>query len=183
MNGEPVILTPRLRLRPVRERDLPDLLATHRIDAVNQYLPYATWRGMEDAQTWYARLREREASGAARYFAITLPAAAERAIGHALLFGFSKDDGRAEFGYALNHAFHGQGFGSEAARGVVDHAFSALALRRLEAAADARNLASHRLLLGLGFQHEGRQRQHHWSKGTLVDLNLYGLLREEWTPR
>lgn len=183
MTDQTILTTPRLRLRPLRERDLPDLLATHRVAAVNQYLPYATWRGMEDARTWFARVRQREAAGSALYFAITLPAAAERAIGHALLFGLSKDDGRAEFGYALDRAFHGQGYGGEAAEALVAHAFAALDLRRLEAAAEARNLASHRLLLRLGFRHEGCQRQHHWNKGVLADLNLYGLLRDEWRPR
>jgi len=89
---------------------------------------------------------------------------------------------RAEMGYWLGKPFWNQGFGSEAARAVIAHGFGALGLNRVYATHLVRNPASGRVMQKAGMTREGRLRQH-VRKGTVYeDLEMYGILRQEWTP-
>jgi ribosomal-protein-alanine N-acetyltransferase len=73
-----------LLIRLVTEADLPALLVVNSDDAVTRYLPYASWRGMEDARNWYARMSALQAAGTALQFAI-LERRSGTAIGSCLL--------------------------------------------------------------------------------------------------
>src|SRR5687767_4883923 len=63
---------------------------------------------------------------------------------------------------------------------VLSHAFGAWGIRRLEAEVNPGNEASNRLLQSLGFTHEGLLRKRWVAKGAAYDVNVYGLLAEEW---
>src|SRR5256886_12460553 len=60
-----------------------------------------------------------------------------------------------EIGYWLGVSYWGQGYATEAARAVIDHAFEDLGLERLEAGARVSNPASRRVLEKCGFQWSG----------------------------
>ena len=104
----PELLTPRLLLRLVQEADLTDLLAVHADEEVNRYLPYVTWRGMADAQAWYAKVLQRRREGSAMQFVLQQQAGG-RVIGGCLLFRFEPESGLAELGYALGRRDWGEG--------------------------------------------------------------------------
>jgi [ribosomal protein S5]-alanine N-acetyltransferase len=74
----------------------------------------------------------------------------------------------------------GQGLMREALTALISQAFGAYGLRRLEAEVNPANVASNALLRGLGFQHEGLLRKRWVAKGAAYDVNIYGLLGEEW---
>jgi RimJ/RimL family protein N-acetyltransferase len=63
---------------------------------------------------------------------------------------------------------------------LLDYAFRALGLRRLEADVDPRNSGSMRVLERLGFRHEGLLRERWKVNGELQDSVLLGLLEREW---
>jgi RimJ/RimL family protein N-acetyltransferase len=173
------ITTQRLALRLVREEDLPSLLEMNADDAVTRYLPYESWRGMEDAREWLGRAVARLAAGEAWQFVI-VQRASGRVIGSCLLFHFDLPNGLAELGYLLGREHWGAGYMREAAAALIDFAFGTVGLRRLEAQIDPRNEASARLLERVGFIKEGHLRQRWVSKGEISDSGLYGLLRSEW---
>ncbi|HEV3426497.1 MAG TPA: GNAT family protein, partial [Paraburkholderia sp.] len=86
---------------------------------------------------------------------------------------------RAEIGFCLQRRQWGKGYMSEAAAAVVEHAFEAVKLNRIEADIDPRNTASARVLERLGFVREGLLRER-WIVGDEVtDSALYGLLRSD----
>ena len=60
-----------------------------------------------------------------------------------------------DLGFALLPEYVGQGYASEAARGVMSHAKNALGVGRLYAIVRRGNDRSIRVLDGLGFRHEG----------------------------
>jgi [ribosomal protein S5]-alanine N-acetyltransferase len=171
--------TPRLVLRPVNESDLPDLLHINGDEAVTQYLPYAAWAGLEDGQAWLARMHSLQATGTAQQLVMQHQADG-RVVGTALLFKFDEGSARAEIGYLVGREHWRQGFAREALRGLCNHAFGNLALRRLEAEVNPANLASHQLLRQLGFIEEGRLRQRWVAKGCAYDTYLFGCLATEW---
>ncbi|AKT52825.1 hypothetical protein ADJ73_12255 [Arsenicicoccus sp. oral taxon 190] len=87
----------------------------------------------------------------------------------------------AEIGYILDPAFHGQGYGREIAAAGLDRCFRELGVRRATAGLYADNLASARLLSGLGLRLEqyGVRDSWHPDHGW-VDGATYGLLAREW---
>lgn len=171
--------TKRLVLRLVRDEDLAQLLDINADDIVTRYLPYESWRGMDDAQAWMGRAQARLAAGEAWQFVMVLRESG-RVIGSFLLFHFDRPNGRAEIGYLLGREHWGAGYMQEAAAAVVDYAFGPAGLRRLEAEIDPRNDASARLLERVGFVKEGHLRERWATKAEVSDSGLYGLLRSEW---
>ncbi|PZF77136.1 N-acetyltransferase [Aestuariivirga litoralis] len=63
--------------------------------------------------------------------------------------------GSGELGYWLAEPHWGQGYGTEAARALTDHAFEVLEREELVASYHIGNAASRRILLGLGFVETG----------------------------
>ncbi len=63
---------------------------------------------------------------------------------------------------------------------MLEHGFSVLGLRRVFAVHFTGNPASGRVMRKLGMTHEGRLRQHDVKWGERVDLEVYGILPEEW---
>ena len=173
------IASDRLLQRRVEERDLADLLVVHNDDEVTQYLPYQTWHTIADAQAWHARISGLQADGKSLQFVI-VEQASSRVIGASVLFNFDPASARAEVGYVLGKAHWGQGLMQEALVALLAFAFDELKMRRIEAFADARNIASDRLLRRLGFTCEGTMRQRSVLKGAARDSTVYGLLRDEW---
>jgi ribosomal-protein-alanine N-acetyltransferase len=168
----------RLVVRPVAESDLPALLQVNADDDVTRFLPYATWSSMADARAWYGRMAGMQAAGSGLQFVVA-DKRTGTAVGTCLLFRFEESSARAELGYVLGRAHWGAGYMHEALGALIDHAFDAMALRRLEAEVDPRNISSVRLLRRLGFTREGLLRQRWVDKGEAKDVEVYGLLRHE----
>jgi len=178
----------RLLMRRVRRRDLPTLLAVNGDDDVTCYLPYASWRSMNEARDWYRRMDKMQSDGTALQW-VLVEKVSRSAIGTCLLFRFDAASARAELGYVLGRSHWHQGYMREALQAVIDTAYRCMALRRLEAEVDTRNPRSAALLRKLGFTQEGLLRQRWVAKGEVKDVEIYGLLRHEWaqaallTPR
>lgn len=174
--------TERLVVRLLAEADLTDLLEVNSNQEVTALLPYATWTSTADAQAWLQRMRGIEATGLALQFVIALKSTGQ-AIGTCLVFRFEEGSARAELGYALGRAHWGRGLMHEALSALLGAAFATMGLRRLEAEVDTRNGASARVLQRLGFAKEGLLRQRWVTKGEVKDVEMYGLLRDEWVGR
>lgn len=175
------IFSQRLELRLVGYRDLHALLKIHRVEEVNRYLPFTTWQDMSDAEQWYAKVRQRHRDGEALQWVIC-DRAGGQVYGSCVCFGYEPPHQRLEIGYCLGIDHRGRGFAKEAVTRLLGYAFEELDMRRIDARVDPRNNASNALLAALGFTLEGCQRQRQLLKGELVDTNLWGLLRAEWTP-
>ena len=67
--------------------------------------------------------------------------------------------GEVELGYRLCLEHWGKGYATEAVRAMLQWAYGALDLNRVEAELDTRNAASARVLEKLGFEREGLRRE------------------------
>lgn len=76
----------------------------------------------------------------------------------------------------------GGGKGLAFVTALTDHGFSSLNARKIWLDASGENLRAARVYQQAGYTLEGRQRAHWWrpSLGRVVDVLLFGLLREEW---
>jgi RimJ/RimL family protein N-acetyltransferase len=176
--------TERLTLRLVAATDMSDLMEVNGDPQVTRYLPYRAWSGLADAQAWYDRMATRAQANESWQW-VVVQRSTGRVIGTCLVFGFDWPSQRAEVGYVLGQSHWGAGIMYEAMVALVDYLFDEAKFRRLDAAADARNLASCKLLERLGFVREGLLRQHSLQHDELPDMALFGLLRDEraWQRR
>lgn len=174
------IETQRLIIRLVEEKDIASLFEVNGDDEVTLYLPYETWKTIEDGNSWYERMCSLQATDTVLQFVI-VEKESDRVIGSCLLFRLEEASARAEIGYVMGRAYWQKGFTFETLSGLIKYAFEDCALRRLEAEIDPRNIASNKLLLKLGFKKEGMLRQRYFAKGEISDSNIYGLLSEEFS--
>lgn len=77
----------------------------------------------------------------------------------------------------------GRGYGKEAVGLLVDHLFRSRSVERVGATVDVDNVASYRLLEGLGFRREGTLRSALFHHGRWHDVLVYGVTRPEWLSR
>jgi [ribosomal protein S5]-alanine N-acetyltransferase len=167
--------TTRLRLRVYREADIPELvplIGAREIAATTGRIPHPY--SEKDAREFLATIEtDREVR-----LAVTLRDTG-RLIGGVGLRTFDPHD-QAELGYWIGVPYWGNGYATEAAREMLRYGFEELKLHRIFANHFSGNPASGRILQKLGMRHEGCQRQHFRKWDQFVDLELYGLLREEW---
>lgn len=88
----------------------------------------------------------------------------------------------ATLGYWMGAPYAGKGLMSSAVRAAIQFSFTSLRLHRLEAACLPHNLASIRLLEGVGFQREGYARAYLRINGLWQDHLLFGLLATDPIP-
>ena len=137
---ESPLLTPRLRLRPLRARDVPVLALIGASDAVRQNLtialePAAPSRGTEAFVA--ERRKDRVSIGAGGYRAITEAGTA------------------VEFALWLGERDWGRGYGTEIAHALIDRAFGRPEVMEVCAAVRVTNARARRLIEKCGFQLRG----------------------------
>ena len=142
-----VLETERLVLRGPRPDDaeaLAHLINDRRIAVNTARIPYPY--SVADAEQFIGAANRPDGEAA---FLITLD---DALIGGC---GVAQSDSGPELGYWVGVPFWGQGFATEAARAVIDHAFGTLGHEVLEAGARVSNPASRRVLEKCGFQWTG----------------------------
>jgi [ribosomal protein S5]-alanine N-acetyltransferase len=90
------------------------------------------------------------------------------------------DHQRAELGYWIGLPYWGHGYATEASRAMMQYGFEELSLIRIYAQHFGNNPASGRVLTKLGMRYEGCQRQHICKWEEILDLELFGITRQEW---
>lgn len=177
-----LILTdqPALRLRPLRVEDSPELFAA--IDRNRVWL--RTWLPWVDAS-----------NSVLHALAFIEFVHRERAAGHRLTCGLffkgrligvagphslDRANRSCQIGYWLDQAHTGRGFMTSAVRALIDHAFTALQLHRVEIRAAPGNHASQAICERLGFVREGVLRDAEWLYDHYVDLTVNSLLLPDW---
>ena len=109
-------------------------------------------------------------------------AATGEVIGAGSLGIRSREFGQGEIGYVVRSDYWGRGYGTEAARLLLEFGFTTLGLHRIFATCDPRNLASARVLEKIGMRYEGRLRDTMLIRDGWRDSLIYSLLEHEWQP-
>ncbi len=178
--GAPTLATERLSLRELRLDDAGAVAEGAGDKRVAKYLiqvpsPYP----VALARRWVtARIAWWE-DGRGATLAITRRTQTRQLLGTVSLRVFARDR-RAELGYWLSANAWNFGFATEACRAIVDFGFRELGLARIYAQVLSGNTASEHVLDKLGMTREGAKRQHIKKGKKLLDVVLYGLLRDEW---
>jgi ribosomal-protein-alanine N-acetyltransferase len=174
-----ILTTPRLTLRWVDEGDAAALFALFSDPQVTRYWSMPPWTSIAQAEQSIRDSLEAYRTGTSLRFGIVIKETGQL-VGHLKLYDFSDANRRCDIGYALLPACWGKGYLSEALTAILDYAFSALDMNRIEADIDPRNAASQKLLERMHFQREGYMRERWIVNGEICDTAFYGLLKRDW---
>ncbi len=176
-----LIKTENLLLRPINASDIHSILHGLSNPEVIQYYGVSFF-SMEDVKVqmdWYARI-EREETG--RWRAIVDPAD-EHFYGAIGIHDIHPQHRKAEIGFWLLPAYWGKGYITEAATRIIKNSFEDWALHRIYAYVESENHNSKKVMHKLGFVYEGTMRECEFKDGKLIDLEIYGLLKNTFTDR
>lgn len=93
-----------------------------------------------------------------------------------------KEPGVAHLGLLVDPDRHGNGYGTEASKLIIEHAFEQMRYHKVVARVLDSNEKSSRVWEKLGFEHEATLREHVFMDGEYHDFLLYGLLEKEFEP-
>jgi [ribosomal protein S5]-alanine N-acetyltransferase len=102
-------------------------------------------------------------------------------IGTCGFHNWVKGHHRAEIGYELLWQYWQKGIMTEVLQALLKYGFENMNFNRLQALVSLNNVASQKLLLKLGFKHEGVMRQYECDFGRFEDLDLFSMLKEEYS--
>lgn len=175
MTSLPTLETARLKIRPYAEADITELVrlvGAREVAATTLRIahPYTE----QDARDFLELTKE----PGKIWLAITLRSNGRQIGGIGLRV--EEQHHHAELGYWLGVAHWRQGYATEAASEMLRYGFEDLGVHRIFASHFKHNPASGRILKKLAMRYEGCQREHLYKWHQFIDLELYGLLREEW---
>lgn len=169
-------------MRPFADTDAAAIYALQSNARVLRYWDSPPWKERSRAQEFLATCRKMEQEGSGARFAIeAMPE--QGFIGWCAMFRWNPTYRSLGIGYCLDEPAWGKGYAVEAVSAMLEWAFGALDLNRVDAELDTRNAASARVLEKLGFVREGLRREDCIVDGEISDSWIYSLLRREWATR
>jgi [ribosomal protein S5]-alanine N-acetyltransferase len=176
---EPITIdTKRLRLRPLQKDDAFIFFGMWSDPEVVRYFSFAPMQNIEQA---HARVADKlqSASDGTSVTCVIESKDSREVVGDCGLFNGVLHSRRAEIGYCLGRQHWGKGFMAEAVDALIEHGFTRMGLRRIEADIDPRNRPSIQLIERLGFKREGYLRERWMMGDEVADTVLYGLIHSD----
>ncbi len=179
MSMPPTLYTERLILRPFNPNDaarVQELTGEKAIASTTFNIPHPYEDGM--AEAWIGTHTEAFEKGESVAFAIVLKH--ENILIGAVGLEMNTAHDRAEMGYWIGVPYWNNGYMTEAARAVLEYGFIERKLNRIYASHFSRNPASGKVMRKLHMTHEASFRKHikKWDK--YEDLEVHGILKNEF---
>jgi RimJ/RimL family protein N-acetyltransferase len=180
--------TPRLVIRDLGMKDAPAVFNIVNDEDIYRGIPNTKFPlRLDHVEAWMRHCETQRAKKPREQYQLGIRRKYHRGlIGEIELLHIKTENRTANLGYWIGREYRGEGYALEAAQGLITFAFSpyGLNLRRLEANCIVDNHYSEAILQKLGFQVEGLKRQgtRVASTGEIFDTNLWGLLKEEFSP-
>ena len=178
----PTLRTDRLTLRPMQVSDARDMYAYARREDVTAYLLWSPHPSESYTAEYLRYIRGRYALGEFYDWAV-VENDGGRMIGTCGFTRFDFPHNAGELGYVLNPAYHGKGYGTEAAERVLRFGFETLRLHRIEAKFMQGNEASRHVMEKLGMRFEGYRRDGMLVKGSYRTIGICAMLEQEYAGR
>lgn len=175
----PVLMGRRVLLREAREGDAASIFEHTRDPEVTRFLAFDPPVVIEETEFFLARARESRLLDREYVFVIA-NAATDEPLGVMALRHLDLATKTAQIGTWVARRYWGSGVNSEAKRLLLDYAFGALGLHRIEARIPLTNHRSRLAFEKLGARFEGTLREAFFKEGRHQDSRLYAILRSDW---
>ena len=170
--------TERLVLRPYEDGDLENLHAIYSRPDVARWLYYEPSTLEESREKLARKIAGRELSEE-HGLSAAVQLRDGTYVGDVVLFYGSVEHKTVELGFSFDPRHQGEGYATEAARALVDWAFSQ-GFHRVIGRLEPRNTPSARVLDKLGMRLEAHLVENEWVKGEWQSELVYAILEHEW---
>lgn len=178
----PTLETPRLRLRKLNMRDAQDIFNYSQDPQVARYVLWDAQTSLSEARGYIRYMLRKYRMGEPASWGIEWKETG-RIIGTIGFMWIQRDNAAAEVGYSLSRAYWNRGIMTEALAEILRYGFRSLNLNRIEAQHETENPASGAVMRKCGMQREGILRQRLLNKGRFVDVELYAILRRDFSDK
>ena len=180
--ADPVLITERLRLRPLRTSDA-EALSRYRSDpATARYQSWSTPYTLQDATTLIDDLNDNDPTTPGWFQYGIVLSRTDELIGD-LGVNLAENRRLAEIGFTLAAEQQGHGYGLEAVRRMLDHLFTDRGLHGWSPSAMPAIWRPPGCWNGPDSGSRDICREHTYMKGEWTDDLLFGLLAREWPAR
>jgi diamine N-acetyltransferase len=169
----------KVQLRPVKRSDIEYFLKWFNDLEVTQYLNTSLQMTEMAEEKWIENLGNQQ--NRAVFVIEAIEGDSSKPIGNTGLHNINAWDHNATFGITIGEKdYWSRGYGTEAARLIINYGFEVLNLYRINSGVISFNERSLRMHRSVGFKEEGRQRGNIYKNGKFHDIIILGMLREEW---
>lgn len=172
------VLGPTLTLRFPQETDAPALLALASDPEVTRWFSWGPYTSVQEPLGYIARQAQRRADGV--QLDLLIVRRDHGPIGVIGLSELSRRDRRGMVGTWFGRDWWGTGVNAEAKALLFHLGFGPCGLVRIGAYSDVANARSRTALSKVGLVHEGILRGWHRHGDVQKDVNVHGLLRDDW---
>ena len=181
MGLQQILETDRLVIRRLLPKDAPDLFAIRADPSVRAYDSWDPDVSEDQARDLIIAQKDVKPDSEGHWCLWAVTRKDAKVIGYVETIVRSQSWRQAEIGWALNRAYRGKGYATEAARRMISFGFDDLGLHRIYAECDPRNERSIRLMKRLGMRREACLREVLHVKGAWRDRCVYAILVHEWS--
>ncbi|WP_091495927.1 GNAT family N-acetyltransferase [Amphibacillus marinus] len=168
--------TERLTIRPFEPEDMTAVFAIYQDENVCKYLLHNSWTQSDLRRNFTKKLNNNKLTKDTVLNLAVLRA--DQVIGDLSVWYTDMKD-TIEIGYSFLPVSAGQGYATEAVKGLINMLFDTFGCHRIQANLDARNRESEKLCQRVGMRKEAHFIQDFWNKGEWTDSLVYGLLQTE----
>lgn len=171
-----MLMGEKIRLRAIERSDIPIFVRWFNDPELLRYLAMYVPMSQAAEEQWFESVLKDESQ-----HVFVIETADGTPIGNLGLFGIDWKNRCAGCGIGIGEKeYWSQGYGSDALRILLRFAFADMNLHRVYLKVYDFNQRAIRCYEKLGFRHEGRLRQAHYTSGRYVDELVMGILRPEW---
>jgi ribosomal-protein-alanine N-acetyltransferase len=168
----PVLTTARLTLRQPYATDRDDIFRLRSNPELMRFIPRVIAGSPEDAAKLIQQFNNYIHANEAITWVI-VKNDSPRVIGTVGYIRIDRDNHRAEIGYMLDAAFHGQGIMDEAIKSAIDYGFNKMKLHSIEALVNPLNHSSGKVLLNNGFHKACTFKDYLYFNNRFVDVDIF----------
>lgn len=174
--------TSRLILRKAKKNDWQDIMEGVADIAVAKMLTSIPYPYQKSDAEWFIKDSIKKWNDKKNFTFFIELKSEKKVIGVMTIGGINEFTGTATTGSWINRKYWKKGYITEAKIAVNDFAFNNLKPRRLNSTVYTDNKASNATQSKMGYKLEGMSRKAQRSKSTgkIHDVNIYGLLKEDW---
>jgi RimJ/RimL family protein N-acetyltransferase len=190
--NNPFIIGDRIYLRAIVEEDLPYYFNWLNDQETTRYMQRGIYPNNIDEMREYMKSMQRSKDGMhlaivrkeykkLRNLSCDEEKVLEKHIGNITLLNIHPTFRSAEISIIIgDKQCRGNGYGTEAIKLLVDHAFTRMNLNRLQAGMVAKNVSSQGAFMNVGFKPDGILRQAYYCDGEYQDVVMMGLIKSDW---
>jgi ribosomal-protein-alanine N-acetyltransferase len=175
----PRLETPRLVLRKITQKDVPDIFVYSSDAEVTRYLRWEPHQTISDTEKYVDEVLRQYSQGQDGPWLIENNDN-HTAIGHIHLMEIEIQHQKAQVGFVLSKGYWNKGIMTEALKKVLEYAFTHLGMNRIEGWCITQNRAGAHVMEKSGMRQEGELRDYLFQKGVFWDFSVYSMLRKEF---